>query len=97
MRRITGNTKVTGKPTGFKEFPRQPVPYREPLVRLQDFGEIFTEPDEDHLRKQGARCMDCGVPFCQSATGCPIDNLIPDLRTIYFRTYFRRQNLISKN
>ncbi len=78
-----------GKPTGFKEFPRQPVPYREPLVRLQDYGEIFTEPDEDHLRTQGARCMDCGVPFCQSATGCPIDNLIPEWNDLVYQGRWR--------
>jgi NAD(P)H-dependent glutamate synthase small subunit len=66
-----------GKPTGFKEFPRKNVPYRPAVVRLQDFKEIFTDPDEDHLRTQGARCMDCGVPFCMSHTGCPVDNLIP--------------------
>ncbi len=78
-----------GKPTGFKEFPRQIVPYRLPLVRLQDYGEIFTEPDEDHLRTQGARCMDCGVPFCQSATGCPIDNLIPEWNDLVFQGRWR--------
>ena len=55
-----------GKPTGFKEYPRKAVPYRAELVRIQDFHEIFTHGDEDHLRTQGARCMDCGVPFCQS-------------------------------
>lgn len=74
-----------GKPTGFKEFPRKAVSYRPPLVRLQDFGEIFTEPDEDHLRTQGARCMDCGVPFCQSSHGCPIDNLIPEWNDLVYR------------
>ena len=78
-----------GKPTGFKEYPRQPVPYRDPLVRLRDFGEIFTEPDEDHLRTQGARCMDCGVPFCQSATGCPIDNLIPEWNDLVYEGRWR--------
>jgi len=65
-----------GKPTGFKEFERQAVPYRDPLERVQDFLEIFTAPAELHLRTQGARCMDCGVPFCH--TGCPVNNLIPD-------------------
>jgi NAD(P)H-dependent glutamate synthase small subunit len=74
-----------GKPTGFKEYPRQPVPYREPLVRLNDFYEIFTEADEGHLRTQGARCMDCGVPFCQSDSGCPIDNLIPEWNDLVFQ------------
>ncbi len=66
-----------GKPTGFKEFDRKKVPWRLPVVRVNDYDEIYTEPKEEHLREQGARCMDCGVPFCQSVTGCPIDNLIP--------------------
>ena len=74
-----------GKPTGVKEFERQVVPYREPLVRLQDFNEIFTEPPEEHLQTQGARCMDCGVPFCQSASGCPIDNLIPEWNDLVYQ------------
>jgi len=73
-----------GKPTGFKEYQRQAVPYREPLVRITDFAEIFTDPGEDHLRTQGARCMDCGVPFCQSTSGCPIDNLIPEWNDLVY-------------
>jgi glutamate synthase (NADPH/NADH) small chain len=76
---------VMGKPTGFREFPRQPVPYRDPAQRVGDFLEIFTEADEGHLRTQGARCMDCGVPFCQSASGCPIDNLIPEWNDLIFQ------------
>ncbi len=78
-----------GKPTGFKEFPRQPVPYREPLVRLNDFYEIFTEPHDGHLRTQGSRCMDCGVPFCQSDSGCPIDNLIPEWNDLVYQGRWR--------
>ena len=73
-----------GKPTGFKDYQRQAVPYREPLVRITDFAEIFTDPGEDHLRTQGARCMDCGVPFCQSSSGCPIDNLIPEWNDLVY-------------
>jgi len=73
-----------GKPTGFKEFARQPVPYRPAEKRLEDYREIFTDPDEDHLRTQGARCMDCGVPFCQSSSGCPIDNLIPEWNDLVY-------------
>jgi len=74
-----------GKPTGFKEFDRQAVPYRDPLARAQDFLEIYTEPVETQLRTQGARCMDCGVPFCQSSTGCPIDNLIPEWNDLVYQ------------
>ncbi|QDU96655.1 glutamate synthase subunit beta [Lignipirellula cremea] len=73
-----------GKPTGFKEFNREPVPYRPPMLRLEDFHEIFTEPDQEHLSQQGARCMDCGVPFCQSNSGCPIDNLIPEWNDLVY-------------
>lgn len=74
-----------GKPTGFKEFDRKKVPWRLPVVRLNDFNEVYTEPDEKQLREQGARCMDCGVPFCQSGTGCPIDNLIPEWNDLVYQ------------
>ena len=73
-----------GKPTGFKEFPRQTVPYRDPMQRANDFLEIFSRPESDHLQTQGARCMDCGVPFCQSNSGCPIDNLIPEWNDLVY-------------
>lgn len=78
-----------GKVTGFKEFDRQAVPYRDPLSRIGDFLEIYTEPSQEHLRRQGARCMDCGVPFCQSATGCPIDNLIPEWNDLVYQGRWR--------
>jgi NAD(P)H-dependent glutamate synthase small subunit len=74
-----------GKPTGFKEYERKKVPWRVPLERLKDFGEVYTVPDEAQLREQGARCMDCGIPFCQSATGCPIDNLIPEWNDLVYQ------------
>jgi len=68
-----------GSPTGFKEFNRVTEKYREVNVRVKDYGEIYTGThDIDHLKTQGARCMDCGVPFCQSENGCPVDNLIPE-------------------
>src|ERR671919_1590477 len=78
-----------GKPTGFKEFERQAVPYRDPIERANDFLEIFTAPAEEHLRTQGARCMDCGVPFCQSESGCPIDNLIPEWNDLVYQGRWR--------
>lgn len=78
-----------GKPTGFKDYVRQAVPYRDARARIQDFGEIFTSPPEEHLKTQGARCMDCGVPFCQSASGCPIDNLIPEWNDLVYRGRWR--------
>ena len=68
-----------GKLTGFKEFNRKTEDYREVSLRVKDYGEIFTGThDVEHLKTQGARCMDCGVPFCQSGNGCPIGNLIPE-------------------
>ena len=67
-----------GSPTGFKDFQRKAEPYRDASSRLVDFEEIFTGHNESHLRTQGARCMDCGVPFCQSGEGCPVHNLIPE-------------------
>jgi glutamate synthase (NADPH) small chain len=80
-----------GKPTGFKEFERKTEPYREVTLRLGDYGEIFTgEHDVEHLRTQGARCMDCGVPFCQSATGCPISNLIPEWNHLVYSGQWKR-------
>ncbi|MFK7735695.1 MAG: glutamate synthase subunit beta [Pirellulaceae bacterium] len=78
-----------GKPTGFKEIERSALPYRDEMERLQDFGEIFTAGDEGHLKSQGARCMDCGVPFCQSETGCPIDNLIPEWNDLVYHGRWR--------
>jgi glutamate synthase (NADPH/NADH) small chain len=74
-----------GKPTGFKEFPRETVPYSDPLERVSGWDEFLVDVPEEHLKKQGARCMDCGVPFCQSATGCPIDNLIPEWNDLVYR------------
>ena len=58
-----GQKESMGKITGFKEFERKTAPYRDVTVRLKDFGEIYTEHDEQHLITQGARCMDCGIPF----------------------------------
>ncbi len=78
-----------GKPTGFKEYDRKKVAWRLPVVRLNDYGEIYTEAKVDHLRQQGARCMDCGVPFCQSGTGCPIDNLIPEWNDLVYQNRWK--------
>lgn len=78
-----------GKPTGFKEFARQTVPYRDPLERIKDYDEFLLPVADEHLRTQGARCMDCGVPFCQSDSGCPIDNLIPEWNDLVYRGHWR--------
>ena len=78
-----------GKPTGFLEYERKAVPYRLPQLRVRDFNEFHEKVEEDHLRTQGARCMDCGVPFCQSETGCPVDNLIPEWNDLVYRDQWR--------
>jgi NAD(P)H-dependent glutamate synthase small subunit len=74
-----------GKLTGFKEFDRETEPYRDAMERLVDFKEIYTEHDDRHLATQGARCMDCGVPFCQSDEGCPVYNLIPEWNDMVYQ------------
>ncbi|MCZ6877147.1 MAG: NAD(P)-binding protein, partial [Acidobacteria bacterium] len=77
------------KNTGFLEVQRKPVPYRPPQERLQDYQDIFAQVPEEHLKSQGVRCMDCGVPFCQSDTGCPIDNLIPEWNELVYQGQWR--------
>lgn len=70
----------------FIEFKRQPDPYRPTLERLHDWNEINTDAREPLERKvQAARCMDCGTPFCQTNTGCPVNNLIPEWNELVFR------------
>jgi NAD(P)H-dependent glutamate synthase small subunit len=78
-----------GKPTGFKEFDRRTVPYRPAAERLLDYKEIYTNPDDKQLSTQGARCMDCGVPFCQSDHGCPVYNLIPEWNDLVYKGHWR--------
>jgi glutamate synthase (NADPH) small chain len=78
-----------GKPTGFKEFDREVAPYRNAAERLVDFKEIYTEHNDEHLQTQGSRCMDCGVPFCQSGDGCPIHNLIPEWNDLVYKGRWR--------
>ena len=74
-----------GKPTGFKEFTRQTEPYRNAMDRLLDYNEIYTSHNDELLNSQGARCMDCGVPFCQSEEGCPVYNLIPEWNDLIYK------------
>ncbi|WP_190600255.1 glutamate synthase subunit beta [Candidatus Vesicomyidisocius sp. SY067_SCS001] len=74
-----------GKITGFKEFNRKTDDYRSVDLRIKDYGEIFTGySDVVHFQEQAARCMDCGVPFCQSENGCPVDNLIPEFNDLIY-------------
>jgi len=85
-----------GKPTGFVEFQRELPPDRDALTRIGDWKEIHHHHSDEKLRKQGARCMDCGVPFCHTgkmisgmASGCPINNLIPEWNDLVYRGLWR--------
>jgi glutamate synthase (NADPH/NADH) small chain len=88
-----------GKPTGFLEYERKDVPERNPQKRVLDFQEFHLELIEEERRRQGARCMDCGVPFCQSGTGCPVNNLIPEWNDLIYRGRYREalRRLLSTN
>ena len=65
-------------PQGFLKFSREGPTRRGVENRLQDWREFYEPMSEEKFKAQGARCMDCGVPFCQTKTGCPVDNLIPE-------------------
>ena len=65
------------------DYSRELAPRRPVAERVNDWFEIYQDFPEEKLRKQGARCMDCGVPFCQ--TGCPVNNLIPDWNDLVYR------------
>ena len=78
-----------GKPTGFKEIGREIEPYRDENTRLLDFKELYTPHKDAHLSSQGSRCMDCGVPFCQSDNGCPIHNLIPEWNDLVYQNRWK--------
>lgn len=90
---------MANKPTGFMEFARSKPPYRDPLVRLGDWHEIYTQLPNEELKQQGARCMDCGTPFCQADTGCPIDNLIPEWNELVYQGHWQEayERLIKTN
>jgi glutamate synthase (NADPH/NADH) small chain len=76
-----------GKVTGFLEYRREVAERRPPAERIRDWFEIYRPFPEETLRSQGARCMDCGVPFCH--TGCPLNNIIPDWNDLVYRGRWR--------
>jgi len=85
-----------GKPTGFLEYLRELPLDRSATERIRDWNEFHHHMPEADLRKQGARCMDCGVPFCHTGTlisgmasGCPINNLIPEWNDLVYRGLWR--------
>lgn len=76
---------VLDKTKGFMKYQRRAEKYRKPETRIRDWKELSSRLDEDGLKYQAARCMDCGVPFCQSDTGCPISNIIPKWNELVFQ------------
>lgn len=85
-----------GKPTGFIDYERELPTDRDPLARLVDWKEFHDHMSEDKLKVQGSRCMDCGIPFCHTgkmisgmASGCPVNNLIPEWNDLVYRGLWR--------
>lgn len=88
-----------GLHTGFRDVDRETVPYKEPLVRLMDYNEFQVQATSDHMHEQSSRCMDCGVPFCMSGNGCPLNNVIPQFNDLVYRERWQEamQQLESTN
>lgn len=85
-----------GKATGFLEVERQTIPNRPPTERLKDWLEIHTHRDDAAVSTQASRCMDCGTPYCHTgimlsgmASGCPINNLIPEFNDLVYRNRWK--------
>ncbi len=72
-----------GKPTGFMEFQREVPQRRQVTERLDDWSDVYTPFAQEKVQTQGSRCMDCGVPFCQS--GCPVTNVIPHWNDLIYK------------
>jgi len=77
-----------GKPTGFLEFQRLSEAYEPVEKRVKHYKEFVAHLSDDDAKVQGARCMDCGIPFCN--TGCPVNNIIPDWNDLVFRGNFQQ-------
>ena len=96
MRRRDGSMQNVEKLRGFLNYQRNPEPYRPALERLQDWEEINPVPGRDvdvahtaiERKVQAARCMDCGTPFCQTYSGCPVNNLIPEWNNLVFQDHW---------
>ena len=82
--------EVIGNVRGFVDYERNPEPYRAPMERVTDWEEINSEGHDPVERiVQAARCMDCGTPFCQTHTGCPVNNLIPEFNALVYQDQWR--------
>lgn len=94
VKRRDGSFAAIEKLRGFINYKRNPEPYRKPLERVMDWGEL-NPPEGDDLKHSGverkvqaARCMDCGTPFCQTHTGCPVNNLIPEWNNLIYNGHW---------
>lgn len=92
-----------GKPTGFMDYERQDKPAESPLERIKHFNEFHTPSSKEEQELQGARCMACGVPFCQSgkplagmASGCPLHNLVPEWNDLIYNGNWKEAYLRLK-
>jgi glutamate synthase (NADPH/NADH) len=81
--------KKLDKVRGFMKYKRLGEHYRPARRRIKDWNELSTRLDDYELKHQTARCMDCGIPFCQSDNGCPISNIIPQWNTLVFKDQWR--------
>ncbi|PKA24643.1 glutamate synthase [Leptospira sp. mixed culture ATI2-C-A1] len=88
-----------GKPTGFLEFKKEYLQKIEPKERVKNYKEFEKPFPEAVAKDQGARCMDCGIPFCHGDTGCPVDNLIPEFNDFVYRGRWKEawENLSKTN
>jgi len=88
-----------GKTTGFLEYKKESLPKIDPKVRVQNYKEFENSFAESTAKEQGARCMDCGIPFCHGDTGCPVDNLIPEFNDFVYRGRWKEawENLAKTN
>lgn len=80
---------ILDKTKGFMKYQRRNEKYRNAKTRVKDWAELNSRLNEDELKYQSARCMDCGVPFCQSETGCPISNIIPKWNELVFQNQWQ--------
>ncbi|TGM77586.1 glutamate synthase subunit beta [Leptospira mtsangambouensis] len=88
-----------GKPTGFLEFKKEYLQKIDPKERVKNYKEFEKPFPEAVAKDQGARCMDCGIPFCHGDTGCPVDNLIPEFNDFVYRGRWKEawENLSKTN
>ena len=88
QRRANGGGRLVGDPRGFLKIGRKPTPKRPIEERIHDYQYVYEPMPEDDLKDQAARCMDCGVPFCN--VGCPLGNLIPDWNDLVYKDHWKQ-------